>query len=287
MKETNVLRQDVRTNGASSNSYKINKHVVNIKGLEIGDGAKPVIIAGPCSIESEQQIMDIAHRVKMVGANMLRGGAYKPRTRPESFQGLGEQGLIYLKQASIETGLPIISEITSEEHIGTMLKYVDVLQIGSRNMQNYELLKKIGKYASTTPVLLKRGMSATKEELIGAIDYLVHSGHNDDILICERGIRTSVNEGYSRNILDLNIVADLKLSTKYPVIVDPSHAAGRADIIEDLSRASIAIGANGLIIETHINPELAVSDAKQHITPVQLEYIVKDTNKIYKTLYKK
>ena len=284
MNKKNLLEEEIHRTGSNKTSPEMKKHVIDIKGLKIGDGAKPVIIAGPCSIESEEQILDIAHRVKMVGANMLRGGAYKPRTRPESFQGLGERGLIYLKQASIETGLPIISEITSEEHISVMLKYVDVLQIGSRNMQNYELLKKIGKHASKTPVLLKRGMSATKEELIGAIDYLVHSGHNDDIMICERGIRTSVNEGYSRNILDLNIVADLKINSKYPIIIDPSHAAGRSDIIEDLSRASIAIGANGLIIETHTTPELAVSDAKQHITPAQLEHIIKDTRKIYKTL---
>ena len=291
--ETEQIRLEdaIHQSSSSNNTEPIDsaqkRHTIRIGNLEIGDLAAPVIIAGPCSVESYEQIMIIAEQAKNAGANMLRGGAYKPRTRPESFQGLGEDGLKYLKAASNKTGLPIVTEITSEEHLQIMLKYVDILQIGSRNMQNYELLKKIGKHASTTPILLKRGMSATKEELIGAIDYLTHSGHNDDIIICERGIRTSVNEGYSRNILDLNIASDLKMSTKYPIIIDPSHAAGRADLIADLSRAGIAVGANGLIIEVHTHPNRAISDAKQHITPKELEYIVNDTKKIYDIIHKK
>lgn len=257
-------------------------HIIRLENLTIGNGQGPLIIAGPCSVESRAQIISIAKEAKRAGARMLRGGAYKPRTRPESFQGLEEEGLKYLQEAKSITGLPIVSEITSEKFLQTMISYVDVLQIGSRNMQNYELLKEIGRSASTTPVLLKRGMSATRDELIGAIDYLIHSGHNKDIMICERGIRTSVNSDYSRNILDVNIIADLKRSIPYPIIVDPSHAAGRSDIIRDLSRAGMAAGASGLIIEMHTHPEQAISDAKQHIKPQELKYIVQDAKQLYK-----
>jgi len=254
---------------------------VKVGDLEIGGGSEPVIMAGPCSVAGETEMLEIAVAAKVAGANILRGGAYKPRTRPESFQGLGEDGLKCLADARQVTGLPIISEVTAEKYIDTMKEYVDILQIGSRNMQNYELLKSIGKYASNVPVMLKRGMTATKEELMGALDYLIHHGHNDQIMICERGVRTSVNQGYSRNVLDLNIVSDLKKSVSYPIIVDPSHAAGRADMITDLSRAAIAAGADGLIIEMHTKPAKALSDAAQHITPNVLETIVRNTQDIY------
>ena len=261
--------------------------VIKIGDLEIGGDNPPLIIAGPCAVESREQIIETAIAVKEAGANVLRGGAYKPRSNPRSFQGLEERGLQYLADARERTGLPIVTEVTSTENIHLVREYANIMQIGSRNMQNFDLLKKIGQRAPYTPVLLKRGMTATKEELLSAIDYLLEYGHCGDIMICERGIRSAVSEGYSRNILDLNLVADLKATgCEYPVIVDPSHAAGRIDLIDRLSYSAISAGADGLIVECHLNADQALCDPKQQITPQSLTEIVNGVRLIYETIHR-
>lgn len=244
---------------------------------------KPLFIAGPCSVESEEQIIEIAKKVKKLGIDYLRGGAYKPRTIPDSFQGLGKKGLDFLKKVKEKTGLRIVTELVSPEHIEEVIKVADVVQVGSRNMYNYELLKEIGKRASKKPVLLKRGMSATKKELIGAIGYLKKHGHKAEIIVCERGIRTFSNGEYDRFTLDLSFVADLKKDKKfnYRIIIDPSHAAGRSDIVENLSFAGMAAGADGLMIEVKREGTTALSDDAQAITLKKLKYILKKSEEIY------
>ncbi|MBX9877168.1 MAG: 3-deoxy-7-phosphoheptulonate synthase [Candidatus Obscuribacterales bacterium] len=249
---------------------------VVVGNIKIGYGAKPVVIAGPCSVENEEMLLQTAHAVKVAGAVMLRGGAFKPRTSPYDFRGLGKQALEYLAQARRQTGLPVVSEVMSVEQLEIALDYVDVLQIGARNMYNYELLSAVGK--TQLPVLLKRGMSATINDLLQAAEYIMLAG-NSQVILCERGIRTF--ETYTRNTLDLSAVAALKTLTNLPVIVDPSHGTGRKDLIRSMSRAAIAAGADGLIIEVHPQPACAMSDAAQAITPVELEKIVTDTRKIY------
>lgn len=242
--------------------------VIRVKNLEIG-GKELAIIAGPCSVESEDQIIQIAMQVKKAGANMLRGGAFKPRTSPYSFQGLRAEGLILLKRAGEASGLPIVSEITNPNYIELFDQYVDVIQVGARNMQNFELLKELGRIKK--PVLLKRGFANTLEELLMACEYIMSEG-NQNVILCERGIRT--HETYTRNTLDLSAVPALKRMSHLPVLVDPSHGTGLSWMVEPMSKAAIAAGADGLIIEVHNNPGRALSDGPQSITPSQFSYIM-------------
>lgn len=221
-----------------------------------------VIIAGPCSVESEDQTLKIARAVKAAGASMLRGGAFKPRTSPYSFQGLGLKGVKILEKAKKETGLPVVSEVLDPRDVGWMCEYIDVLQIGARNMQNYSLLKEVGK--TRNPVLLKRGMNSTLYEWLNCAEYILREG-NPNIILCERGIRTF--ENYCRNTLDISAVPALKELTHLPIIVDPAHAAGRASLIPSLSLAAVASGADGLLLEVHHNPAKALCDKAQALTP--------------------
>jgi 3-deoxy-7-phosphoheptulonate synthase len=225
-------------------------------------GRDLLLIAGPCAVESEAQTLETARRVKAAGAHMLRGGAFKPRTSPASFQGLGEPGLEILGAARDETGLPIVTEVMDARQIETVAAWADVLQVGSRNMQNYTLLKELGHV--DRPVLLKRGMGATLDEWLSAAEYVL-SGDNDRVILCERGIRTF--ETATRNTLDLSVVPAAKSRSPLPVIVDPSHGTGRTDLIRPMSLAAVAAGADGLLIEVHPDPENAVSDRDQQITP--------------------
>jgi 3-deoxy-7-phosphoheptulonate synthase len=233
--------------------------VVRVGKAEFGGGAFGVI-AGPCSVESEAQMMQVAAGVKAAGACMLRGGAYKPRSSPYAFQGMGLEGLKLLRQAGDAAGLPVITEILDVRDAETVAEWADVLQVGARNMQNFMMLEELGKMRK--PVLLKRGLSATIEEVLSSAEYILKGG-NRDVIICERGIRTF--ETYTRNTLDLAAVAAFKVLTHLPVIVDPSHATGRRDLIAPMSRASVAAGADGLIIEVHPDPEHALCDGAQSL----------------------
>lgn len=241
--------------------------VVEVMGRKIGGGTLNVI-AGPCSVESEKQIIETAIAVKKAGATMLRGGAYKPRTSPYSFQGLGEEGLRYLIKAREETGLPIVTEIMSLAHLDQFAD-IDVLQVGARNMQNFELLKAIGK--TDKPVLLKRGLSNTLEELLMSAEYIM-SGGNKNVILCERGIRTF--EPMTRNTLDISAVPLLKKKSHLPVTVDPSHATGITGLIEPMSLAAVVSGADALEIEVHLDPKNAWSDGAQCLTPKQFEGVM-------------
>lgn len=234
--------------------------------------ANPVIMAGPCSVESREQLLESARAVKEAGAQVLRGGAFKPRTSPYQFQGLGIEGLRILAEAREETGLPIVTEVMEPEMVETVARYADVLQIGSRNMQNFPLLRAVGR--QQLPVLLKRGLSATIEEWLLAAEHIVAAG-NPHVILCERGIRSY--DPQTRNVLDLTCVPLLHELTHLPIIVDPSHATGRRELVPTMSRASIAAGAEGLIIEVHPQPDQAMSDARQTITPQQLREIVRET----------
>ena len=238
-------------------------------GNEIIGGTKLTMIAGPCSVESEEQIVDIAKLVKASGAGFLRGGAYKPRTSPYSFQGMEEQGLELLKIARQETGLPIVSEIMSVTTIDRFVEDVDIIQVGARNMQNFDLLKVLGQV--NKPILLKRGLSSTFEEWLMSAEYIM-AGGNDNVILCERGIRTF--ENYTRNTLDLSAVLAIKRLSHLPIIIDPSHAAGKWWMVEALSKAAIAVGADGLIIEVHNDPDNASCDGKQSITPERFDALM-------------
>lgn len=242
--------------------------IVRVGPIEVG-GKDLVVIAGPCSVESEDQIMQIAQQVKNSGANMLRGGAFKPRTSPYAFQGLRTEGLMLLKRAGDATGLPIVSEITNPNYLEIFEQYVDLIQVGARNMQNFELLKELGRIKK--PILLKRGFANTLEELLMACEYIMSEG-NPNVILCERGIRT--HETYTRNTLDLSAVPALKRMSHLPVLVDPSHGTGLSWMVEPLSKAAIAVGADGLIIEVHNNPSRALSDGPQSITPAEFSYIM-------------
>ncbi|MDD2495543.1 MAG: 3-deoxy-7-phosphoheptulonate synthase [Tissierellia bacterium] len=231
-------------------------------GNEIIGGKKISIIAGPCSVESEDQILSIAESVKASGASFLRGGAFKPRTSPYSFQGLRKHGLELLKYAREKTGLPIVTEIMSTEYLDDFVEDVDIIQVGARNMQNFELLRELGK--TNKPILLKRGLCATIEELLMSAEYIM-AGGNENVILCERGIRTF--EKYTRNTLDLSAIPAIKKLSHLPVIVDPSHAAGKWWMVEPLSKAAISVGADGLIIEVHNDPENALCDGDQSIKP--------------------
>lgn len=237
-------------------------------GLKIGDGSLH-IMAGPCSVESETQIVEIAKSVKNSGATFLRGGAFKPRTSPYAFQGLKAEGLDLLKIARKETGLPIVTEIMRASHID-MFENVDIIQVGARNMQNFELLKELGK--TNKPILLKRGLSATIEEWLMSAEYIM-AGGNNNVILCERGIRTY--ENYTRNTLDISAIPIVKKLSHLPVVVDPSHASGKSWLVEPLAMAAVAAGADGLIIEVHNDPPHALSDGAQSLTPEQFEVVAK------------
>lgn len=243
-------------NIAGSNN---NRKVVKVKDVSIGDGDF-AIIAGPCSVENMDMLLMTSYWVKENGAAILRGGAFKPRTSPYSFQGLEEEGLLYLKKASDKTGLPVVSEVMDPRDVELIYRYVDMFQIGSRNMQNFSLLKEVGKYDK--PILLKRGMAATIEDFLMAAEYIASEG-NENIVLCERGIRTF--ENYTRNTLDIAAVPILKSLCRLPVIVDPSHGTGRRDMILPMSLASMAAGADGVMIEVHPCPENALSDGEQSL----------------------
>ncbi len=235
--------------------------VVPINGISVG-GKKLVVMAGPCAVEGHEQLLETAQAVKSSGAQMLRGGAFKPRTSPYSFQGLGEEGLRYLAAVREVTGLPVVTEVMSPEQVPLVSTYADILQIGARNMQNYALLHAVGE--AQRPVLLKRGMMSTIEELLMSAEYVLSHG-NDRVILCERGIRTF--EKYTRNTLDINAVPLLKQLSHLPVVVDPSHGTGKWELVSAVSKAAVAAGADGLIVEVHMNPSCAVSDGAQSLKP--------------------
>ena len=241
-------------------------------------GKELAIIAGPCAVESEEQLITIAKEVKLAGANFLRGGAYKPRTSPYSFQGLGEEGLRILLEAKKITGLPIVTEVMSVELVEKISQYADVLQIGARNMQNFDLLKEVGRCNKT--ILLKRGMSATIEEFLMSAEYIMSEG-NGNVVLCERGIRTF--ETFTRNTLDLSAIPVLKELSHLPVIVDPSHASGKWWLVEPLAKAAIAVGADGLEIEVHNDPTNALSDGEQSLKPEKFRTFINSVRAIAET----
>jgi len=255
----------------SSREFIPNDSVFPIDGVTIG-GPELVIIAGPCSVEDRGQMLETAHAVREAGAQALRGGAYKPRTSPYAFQGLGEEGLELLAEAREATGLPVVTEVMSPDLVPTVAKYADVLQIGARNMQNFALLNAVGE--SQHPVLLKRGQSATIEEFLMAAEYVLSHG-NRRVILCERGIRTF--ETATRNTTDINAIPVLKKLTHLPVILDPSHSTGSWEYVAPIARAGIAAGADGLIIEVHCHPEKALSDGAQSLKPERLAELVRQT----------
>ena len=243
--------------------------IIDVAGVKVGGHEKIVVIGGPCSVEGEQPTIDVAKKVKAAGGTMLRGGAYKPRTSPYAFQGLGTEGILDLVKAREATGLPIVSELMSENRIEEFEQYVDLVQIGARNMQNFQLLKAVGKMKK--PVLLKRGLANTIEEWIMSAEYIMAAG-NENVIFCERGIRTF--EKYTRNTLDLSVIPIIKEKTHLPIIIDPSHATGNWRYVESMSLAAIAAGADGLIIEVHENPECAWSDGAQSLKPDRFAAVI-------------
>ena len=249
--------------------FKPDDSIINVNGTLIGGGNLGVM-AGPCSVESEEQIVEVARAVKNSGANFLRGGAFKPRTSPYSFQGLELEGLRLLEIAKKETGLNIVTEIMSTDYIDEFVDRVDVIQVGARNMQNFDLLKQLGK--TNKPILLKRGIAATIEEWLMSAEYIM-AGGNENVILCERGIRTY--EGYTRNTLDLSAIPVIKKLSHLPVIVDPSHASGYWYLVEPLAKAAIAAGADGLMIEVHNDPQHALSDGQQSVKPELFDTIMK------------
>ncbi|SNX52693.1 3-deoxy-7-phosphoheptulonate synthase [Thermoanaerobacterium sp. RBIITD] len=244
--------------------------VIDVDGVLIGD-KNIVIMAGPCAVESREQLFESAEAVKKSGAKFLRGGAYKPRTSPYSFQGLEEEGLKMLYEAKRYTGLKIVTEVMDIHSIDVVSKYADVLQIGARNMQNFSLLREIGR--SDMPVLLKRGIAATIEEWLNAAEYILSEG-NENVVLCERGIRTF--ETYTRNTLDLSAVPVIKKLSHLPIIVDPSHGTGKSFLVNSMAKAAIAAGADGLIIEVHPDPQNALSDGAQSLTPMEFDMLTKE-----------
>lgn len=262
----------------ASRQFHPQDSIFNIGPVKIG-GPRIVLIAGPCAVESEQQILDIAKAVKQAGAVLLRGGAYKPRTSPYSFQGLGAEGLQYLHAAGLAAGLPTVSEIVSPNDVDIMARHIDMFQIGARNMQNFELLKAVG--AARMPVLLKRGLAATIEEWLMAAEYLLSAG-TDKVILCERGIRTFGRE--TRNTLDISAIPVVRELTHLPVIVDPSHATGLRNMVPSMALAAVAAGAHGLSIEVHNNPDMALSDGAQTLWPQQFEKLVRDVEALCPTM---
>lgn len=254
----------------ASRKFHPENSVIKIGDAEIGKENGFTVIAGPCSVETEEQIIEVAESVKNSGAKLLRGGAFKPRTSPYSFQGLELEGLRLLSEAREKTGLPIVTEIMSPKLVETFDEQVDVIQVGARNMQNFDLLKELGK--SRKPILLKRGLSATIEEWLMSAEYILASG-NPNVILCERGIRTF--ETYTRNTLDLSAIPAVKKLSHLPIIVDPSHSAGMSWMVEPLSLAAMAVGADGLIIEVHNCPEKALCDGAQSLNEPQFEALMK------------
>ena len=248
--------------------YRSEDTVVDVAGVKIGGGHKAVI-AGPCSVESEEQIMAAAEAVKEAGAHILRGGAFKPRTSPYSFQGLGVEGLKLLRKAGDAVGMPVVTEVLDPRHVEVVAKYADMLQIGARNMQNFPLLREVGR--TKMPVLLKRGFGNTIEELLAAAEYILAEG-NDQVVLVERGIRTF--ETSTRFTLDVAAIPVVKELSHLPIIVDPSHPAGRRSLVPALAKAGLAAGADGLIVEVHPDPDRALSDAKQQLTPEQFKRLM-------------
>ena len=252
---------------------------IKVRDVTIGEGF--TVIAGPCSIESEEQTIETAVKVKEAGADILRGGAFKPRTSPYSFQGLGIKGLQILEKAGKETGLPVVTEVLDPRDVSWVCEYVDILQVGTRNMQNYSLLKEVGK--SGKPVLLKRGMFSTLSEWLSCAEYVLAEG-NPNVILCERGIRTF--ESYTRNTLDLAIVPSIKEVSHLPVIVDPSHGTGRLSLIEQMSLASVAAGADGVMVEVHRNPAEALCDGDQSLSPPMFAGMMKKLRQLQACMVK-
>ena len=271
----------VETTVAISKSYKRASRefhpaatVVDIRGIKIGDGT-PVVMAGPCAVESREQLLETAQLVKEGGAQFIRGGAYKPRTSPYAFQGLEEEGLKYLAEAREKTGLAVVTEVTVVEAVDTVAAYADLLQVGARNMQNFGLLKAVGRAGK--PVMLKRGLSATIDEWLNAAEYIMNEG-NPNVILCERGIRTY--ETYTRNTFDISAIPAIKHLSHLPIIADPSHGTGKWRMIKPVSLASIAAGADGLIIEVHPNPARALSDGPQSLTPENYRDLMASVQKL-------
>ncbi len=258
----------------ASREYRSEGTVIQVGEIPVG-AADIVVIAGPCSIESREMLEEVAHSVAKAGACILRGGAFKPRTSPYSFQGLGVEGLKILRDVGVSAGLPVVTEVISPDQVSLVGQYADILQVGARNMQNFTLLQEVGR--SHRPVLLKRGISASVEEWLQAAEYVLSQG-NDQVILCERGIRTF--EGYTRFTLDLSAVPLLKKLTHLPVIVDPSHATGRWDLVTPMSVAAIASGADGLLVEVHSNPEQALSDGPQSLRPPMFEALIQQVYRV-------
>jgi len=252
---------------------KEKRRPIEVDGVKVGQGF--VVIAGPCSVEDEKQTIETAIAVKNAGAQMLRGGAFKPRTSPYAFQGLGLKGLKILKRAKEETGLPVVTEVMDPRDVSWVSEYADVLQIGARNMQNFSLLKEVGR--SGKPVLLKRGMHSTIDEWLNSAEYILAEG-NHDVILCERGIRTF--EKTTRNTLDISAVPVVKKLTHLPVIIDPSHAAGHAYLVPSLSLAALAAGADGLMVEVHVNPDAALSDREQSLRPDEFSKLMEKIRRL-------
>ena len=264
----------------ANRAFHPEESVMDVSGVRVGGGSL-AMIAGPCSVESTEQVLEIALAAKASGANLLRGGAFKPRTSPYSFQGLGLEGLDILCEVKQETGLPIVTELMSPDHLELFNEKVDLIQIGARNMQNFDLLKQLGQL--DRPILLKRGLNATYEEWIMSAEYIMASG-NENVILCERGIRTF--ESYTRNTLDLQSIPVLRKLTHLPVIVDPSHAGGKWWLVDAMSRAAIAAGADGLMVEVHNNPECALCDGAQSLKPEKYDELFRDVTQIAKVLGK-
>jgi len=262
----------------ASRQFKPENTVIDIGGVLVG-GDRLVVMAGPCAVESREQLMESAVIVKKAGAQFLRGGAYKPRTSPYSFQGLEEQGLKFLAEAREATGLKVVTEVVDAQSVPVVCEYADVLQVGARNMQNFQLLKTVGKAGK--PVLLKRGISATIEEWLNAAEYIMNEG-NYQVILCERGIRTF--ETATRNTLDLSAVAVVKNACHLPVIVDPSHGTGHWKLVRPMARAAVAAGADGLMIEVHPKPDEALSDGKQSLTPENFSALMAEVDRTAKVM---
>ncbi len=261
-----------------SREFKKEDTIIKVGKVSIG-GKKIVVMAGPCAVESEEQIMKAAKAVKKAGAHILRGGAFKPRTSPYAFQGLGEEGLKYLAKAGKAVDMPIITEVMDTKEVPLVAEYSDIVQIGTRNMQNFNLLKAVGRI--NKPVMLKRGLAATLKEFLMSAEYIMSEG-NHNVILCERGIRTFCT--YTRNTLDLNIVPMIKKLTHLPIVVDPSHGTGQYDLVEPMSNAAVACGADGLMIEVHPNPEEAVSDGDQSLKPNHFERLMKSVGLVAKAV---
>lgn len=277
-----TIRQTDRPYKLASKAFKNKETVITLpNGVKIG-GKEVIFMAGPCSVETKEQIRQIAKEVKAAGCQVLRGGAFKPRTGPYDFQGLGKIGLHFLKEAAKEFDLAVITEVLDVRHIELIERYTDIFQVGTRNMQNYPLLQELGK--TRKPVLLKRGMWATYKETLLAAEYIL-SGGNGQVILCERGIRTHVVE--TRFTLDLNAVPYLKHETHLPVFVDPSHGTGRAALVRPMSKAAVAAGADGLLIEAHLDPPKSISDPDQAISTQELTKLVKEVKRVAQAIDRK